>query len=448
MNGEKIEKKSFTLDDSTLLKKFFDDFQTKYKVSHEIRTLLKICKIAKFRFTSSVSTAMIELNGRTGLLNISISPSFLAEFIKTPDDLGFLLCHEISHYVLGHFTIQGVSPLKKSTKHNVNIAMDMVINHMLYRVFKNPEELFVKKFYRGKKCPEELMKPVQTIVAEGIKRMECKGVFELISNNKLTLEQALKHVEFHNPSEYRKMAIFQVLEDAPDDILDEILKVLQKGINKGIGTGGELTEDETETLKVNPPWIIISKIKELASDEANSSMLNPFHGSGVLPYFSRSDFVNIPLDIFVPVYHGNQVMEETEMGVKIYIDVSGSITDHLPSIFGLLEKIKDIIAFPVYGVSSCVEPITKKDMLLRRFRTTGGTDFNVFASHVLNNKFRRVVFITDGFGRISAGNAINLRRKCHVLTILVEQPDYLGDVDRTVESFSKEVILTEFNTLL
>jgi hypothetical protein len=426
-------------EDIEKLKKMFSQFWKEYGSSPEISLIRKIFLCAGFKFSTLVPTARIRLIGWTP--EITISPQFFTNYIRSHNDIGFLLCHEILHYVLGHFSIEGKNAVKKVGRNTSNLAMDMVINHLLYRIIKEPEKLFVNKFYNDSDCPVELLKPVQSIDTKKLHKKECRDFYDIILSDKLNLSLALKHAEFHMIQEYPafvELLIEELPEDVVEKVIDELSEILEKSVGNEGGKGGELEEKRVKKKPLPLREKIISKIIDMAEEDANAVVESPFYGEGVLPFYSRTDFVHIPVDVFIPIYHYNPVFDREEKGVKFYIDVSGSIEEYIPFIIGLLNRLNDIISSPIHAVSSRVVPISKKELLNGIFMTTGGTDFDAFAQHVLENRFKKIVFLTDGCDTMSQSNANILKRSCKVLTLLTADGEPEG-----VINFSSEYVVLE-----
>jgi hypothetical protein len=82
-----------------------------------------------------------------------------------------------------------------------------------------------------------------------------------------------------------------------------------------------------------------------------------------------------------------------EVSVAIYLDLSGSVTEYLPRI---MKKEIQLI----FGFSNIVEDHTLNQLRRGEIKTTGGTDFNCIARHLLENKYKKCVIITDGYAYI------------------------------------------------
>jgi predicted metal-dependent peptidase len=90
-----------------------------------------------------------------------------------------------------------------------------------------------------------------------------------------------------------------------------------------------------------------------------------------------------------------------EVSVAIYLDLSGSVTEYLPRICRIISSMKKEIQL-IFGFSNIVEDHTLNQLRRGEIKTTGGTDFNCIARHLLENKYKKCVIITDGYAYIDS----------------------------------------------
>lgn len=86
--------------------------------------------------------------------------------------------------------------------------------------------------------------------------------------------------------------------------------------------------------------------------------------------------------------------------VAIYLDVSGSVTSYLPQLLGIITNLHSGIE-TVYCFSNIVSEHTVQELHNGNFKTTGGTDFDCIAKHVLENKeINKAIIFTDGYADV------------------------------------------------
>jgi|TARA_R110002110_G_scaffold145190_4_gene334590 hypothetical protein len=102
--------------------------------------------------------------------------------------------------------------------------------------------------------------------------------------------------------------------------------------------------------------------------------------------------------------------EKAEFGVAIYLDLSGSVWEYLPKILRVLSSMKRELKV-IYGFSNQVHEHTLNQLRRGELTTTGGTDFDCIAKHLLENKFDRCVIITDGYASIGYKNQAKIKKQ-------------------------------------
>lgn len=382
------------------------------------------------RINPEIKTARIFF--RYGKPLIEISPQFYELYIKTPEDAAFLISHEILHYILGHL-VEGVIYAREYGKNISNMGMDIYINQTIYKELGEKwKNLRIIEFYlhdMEQKCPFILLIPPPLMPPQ--KEEKCEEIRRIFtSSKKVNLNRIINHLFLYHRNEFHP----DIVERS--EIEEEVLKeILEKYKGKEGGRGTSPADREIEKKKMKLKNDVLSAVKEMVTDE-RGGVERISRGGGVLPFYSRKDFVFLPTEIPNILYHGNSYFEEGK-GIRIYLDVSGSVYEELPYIFYALDAIKNWIAFPIYGFSTEVFPISKNDFIKRKYVTTEGTDFNCVAEHILHTRTERAILITDGMASISPSNASTLKRICTILTILT------GYYEEMVKEFSWKVIKLE-----
>ena len=152
----------------------------------------------------------------------------------------------------------------------------------------------------------------------------------------------------------------------------------------------------------------------------NAEMLSPIP---LQP--SKRDCVLLAAGMPPLQYHNRRPKaRQEERGLAVYLDVSGSVNEHLPKILGLLEKLRDNLE-TVYLFSTVVTETPFRKLLNGHIQTTYGTDFNCIAEHLVQKNLDLAVIITDGYSKLSANSRKHLTELgCELLTVL------FGDMSR------------------
>ena len=82
--------------------------------------------------------------------------------------------------------------------------------------------------------------------------------------------------------------------------------------------------------------------------------------------------------------------------LPIYLDVSGSTYAYLPDIIKMIVNASKEIEY-VWGFSNKIAKHSIDDLKQGKINSTGGTDFNCILQHAIENKFKHIVVITDGY---------------------------------------------------
>ena len=140
---------------------------------------------------------------------------------------------------------------------------------------------------------------------------------------------------------------------------------------------------------------------------------------------SRRDLVLLSAGVWPGLFRNRQVELRPEgKGVAIFLDVSGSVNEHLPGIIGLLSHYRDRIR-SVHLFSNAVREVSFDTLCAGRLSTTYGTDFNCVARTVIDKEYDRAVILTDGYASLDDEHAHALTEaRPAILTILFgSKPD-------------------------
>ncbi len=136
-------------------------------------------------------------------------------------------------------------------------------------------------------------------------------------------------------------------------------------------------------------------------------------------YPSKKDLVLLASG-HLPLYFHNKLTRPKlkHKGIAIYLDVSGSVNDHLPEILGILRHLQNQIT-TVYQFSNDVVETSMQKLTTGKIATTYGTSFDAVATSILESEYEKAVVITDGFSSIESELQEQMKRKgVSILTIL------------------------------
>jgi hypothetical protein len=125
--------------------------------------------------------------------------------------------------------------------------------------------------------------------------------------------------------------------------------------------------------------------------------------SNVVPIRPSSKDMSILASGIVPPFWKNTSLYRSNKNknIAIYLDVSGSVSEHLPTLLGIIKNFNRSIE-KIYCFSNIISEHSLTELSNGKFKTTGGTDFDCVAKHILSNReINKVIVFTDGYADIS-----------------------------------------------
>lgn len=375
--------------------------------------------VTKVEEDANVPTACINAEG-----HMKYSPEFAGKFVTSTEDTFCLVMHELMHPLFCHY-IYGGSEI-------ANLAADAVINAAVTGLFpavSGSGKLF-KKLYK----PEG----VEAILSSAYPRYNSRfwklhqmlyanhsssdtmTTGELIQTLKILceLEKVIVLIGSHSDGNNKAEGAFG------SEVCRKIAGEIKESMGNSAGFSSVLKDMLSAVLKTH-----LSLKKRLLSDYLTRRKIDRFVEQGRRPRRSTSpmpihpgkkDTVLLAAGIwpghFRNVLHKPQ---ETRKGLAVFLDVSGSVNEHLPKIIGILrnmkEKMKSIYLFSNRVIETGFKELVEKG----KVNTTYGTDFDCVARKILEDDFEKAVVITDGIASMNEENSEALKEKrVKILTVL------------------------------
>ncbi len=375
------------------------------------------------------STASIDAQGV-----MRYNPSFVEQYVTGPPELFCLVTHELMHPMFGHFVYQN-GQLE-------NIGADMVINATitlllarhsgngtLFRRFYKPiglegllrsgsdmhqsryAELY-RSFYdcyapRQKLSTGEVIQalkvltPVQevpTLVLLG-DHGQCARTGRTDTGPAPFTAETLSRIA----GDLKRTAALP--NGFPAGFAEALYAFLVDILDTHIGLKRMLLEQFTTRQKI---------------DRFRKTLNQPRIGVSPIPLQpSKRDFVLLAAGV-PPFHYHNRAYRQTaqDRGLAVYLDVSGSVNQHLPEIIGLLRSLRADLE-TIFLFSNKVAETPFRRLLAGHVKTTYGTDFDCIAEHVLENRYDKAVILTDGYADMKEDNREQLKvHAFRTLTIL------------------------------
>jgi hypothetical protein len=403
----------------TFIKKM--DAETWRQISRDLEghhaVFYKIWEMGKPVFSDAVETAAIQFDKGGDFVMFHFNPEFWER--STPYERLFTICHEALHVILNH----GVRIKDTDDPKACNVALDIVVNHLLTRsfgfdreqisnwdklcwvdtVFKQPDGSI--KTDKGRPIPDD----------------DCFeyyiNLFERISLPRIRIgvgkggkgDGELGTVDDHSFMQDEDCD-FEEIIDALDKGLSEEEKETLKGMidkhfekeeqKAGTGTGGQWHFVNTEKVKKKKKWETVIK------KWARKYMVEHDHDREQWARLNRR-YSMLPKDMFLPSDMEVEEVADEKRRIKVYfyLDTSGSCWGLKDRFFQAAESLPedrfDIRLF-------CFDTVVKETTLAsKKVYGGGGTSFRILEAHIQQEmktgenagRYPEAVFvITDGWG--------------------------------------------------
>jgi hypothetical protein len=365
---------------------------------------------------------------------LQYNPAFATKHIAGDQDLFCLVMHEIMHPMFGHFIYEGGQM--------DNLAADMVINASISLLFPNASgdgHLFMRLYESH--GMEGLLRPLSRMYDSRYSSLY--DTFYRCGSNapRLSTGEVIQSLKVLTPmTEVRAILLLGSHGANSEDrkngnslgglsaetlcrIAEDLRKSAKSPNTRGAGCGHSLYELFIEALKTH-----LSIRKVLLQKFATKQKVDRFKQSihrtsiGVSPiplHPSKRDFILLAAGI-PPFHYHNHVQRAAvkELGLAVYLDVSGSVNAYLPEIVGILSSLRSELT-SIFLFSNKVVEVPFKTLLAGKVQTTYGTDFDCISESIIERNMDKAIVITDGYASISADKQAELKkRKLQVLTIL------------------------------
>jgi len=423
-------------------------------VPPEQPAFLKLLALLEIRASREVRTACVTTGARSRLL---LNPDFVAANCPTDRDLRTLVMHELFHVLLGHTRLYRlVTPAR-------NWAFDALINAQLSQLFPDPEDTALfRRLYAADRLPEALLRPppgwrtsAESWPLEGVAGQVHRALYserqateaEILALLESTLDGAAcdlgKLLGNHEnpavdaercrpgargvpPGDERVVGIDPDLFRTLRQIAQDLEVAHGHGHNRGPGGSPRSRRIEPRSPRRRAVAVIRRALLPLLDPNAGTNgALRPGEGrvDDLLPRRSRYDrraAVHELLGETPLLYRAPGIAPTFAPGAKVhlYLDVSGSMTAVLPLLYGALLGLESFLHEKLHLFSTKVRDIPLSALRYGVVRSTGETSIACVTDHMVTNRVRRALVLTDGWvGGIPDAHRDALRR-CRVGIVL------------------------------
>lgn len=375
-----------------------------------------------FGVSEQVQTACISRSAEG--MKLEFGKHFLETELSDDRDFIFVLMHEIYHHVLGHLFPSSKDRVSRIYRSLANVAADMMVNRAVCERFFPGGVPLLARMYRSDRLPDALLRPPSNVMEEAMFRPARRermvsifkaALFEIGVDGRLAnrVWMLYRAAWFRNaPYEFileRLLSIFArtdtlslppfVLLGSHDGELGGLGDIINTGREgKNAGYSDVIEEEEIRIQKAAVNSGVAAALRRALEENSNRWRLNdPVACPGVVCVPGRRDAAFLASGAYPVFYSANKVAFEPEQLAHVYVDVSGSMKDEIPFMFGVLSQSKELIADPIHEFSNVIEDVTMHEFSQGVCRTTGGTDFDPILRHAMAKNYRQIVIFTDGW---------------------------------------------------
>ncbi|MEY3161655.1 MAG: hypothetical protein RIT25_1646 [Planctomycetota bacterium] len=440
--------------------------------SYSLTAFLRLVDIVE---TTAIPTAAVECTEHPRLL---VNPEFVSRHAPTPQKLLALVMHELHHVLLGHTTFfPRTTPAR-------NFVFDAVINGIVCRMFPRPEyTAFFRDYYSDERFPECLLAPPpgwpgkDVRMAPAVRRLRVRfamrvhevhtalyskagasyqEVFDLLpgilvkagvaagASAEVAAEAAVAEVPLLGDHAAEDGSESRLEHHSP--LLFEIVReVVEQWPQPPNPIRGRSLADVLQVRVVAPrPTNRRSRLRTLIQRIAESGpsgrLRRPRTGAlqlpTALPHLGRRTLVLRALGAEPLLHEGPVAVRQSLRSgerVHVYLDVSGSMRDVVPALYGAVLDCADSVHPTVHLFSTLVADISLRELRSGTHSSTGGTDIGCVAAHMAKHRVRRALIVTDGFvGKPMGAHRDTLAKACIAVAYLGRpcNKDDLRDVAR------------------
>ena len=379
-------------------------------------------RLIGIEITTDVPSAAVTTGARS---RMRINPEFVQKHCQRDEHLVLLVLHEIWHILLGHTRMfPRVSPAQ-------NIACDAIINAGLSRQFTEPAYRgFFEGLYDAQSFPQRLLRPPEgwphspSYRGPGPRRTE--SILRRLyppSGEPPTAEPAWTEI-VNLLGALDRVDPVLLGDHGPESTLrspfdDPLLGPVVRSVTEGwpspasfLGVPGLASSPTQRTIdRASLSDSIAATIEQVVRRAARPHRHGGrAPGSGTAMESVRSV---IPCGVdrrrvaqerlgVHPLLRASRTptrrpSDDGSRSTRMYLDVSLSMADVLPHLFGPLEEFSRRRLLTLWQFSNGVEPLSLEDLRERRILTTGGTDLDEVLTHALDDeRVTDVVIVTDG----------------------------------------------------
>ncbi|MBZ0181564.1 MAG: hypothetical protein K8F60_03845 [Melioribacteraceae bacterium] len=395
-------------------------------------------------------TAVIILKDKK--FEILFNLNFIKEYSLTDEDILWIICHEIGHYILNHLTSEYNNT---HSKQFCNIAFDCQVNSMLYNINEqNPIDtlnkfnqvnydqyisgedrngyffLLVPPFKNTNEIKYDFNKagiPLEKtalIIEFWFKNYSKEGLG--LDDIVFYLEQLIEEDEHDDEPEDREYKEVEI-DELPESVTELSETLIQNIKDNDAESISELSNDLFDLSNIE----IKSRDKQTLERAIEKTLFKKKCGKegeisevyyrNIFPAITRKESLYFSNDL-IPVFYENKNTETIASETAVYIDFSISTEPYHKQICKSITSLRKAYKGPYYGFTESVEELSYQDLLSGNFEVSG-TEIDPVIEHINKNKFKKALIITDG-----EFDKSRLKTKAELYIILFENTNSISSI--------------------
>ncbi len=216
------------------------------------------------------------------------------------------------------------------------------------------------------------------------------------------------HSPGDTPGRHNDVINNPIIKDALKETVKKLIESNSDQYSKGRSIGGEIKDIFLkEVPKIPQDELIlkkfVKKMVESSKKGATTKKIRSFDNRIIeapIPRIRdrRAFFLSVmglPPMIYRDDSQQRKIIKEKGL-TTIYVDVSGSTGSYWNMLASLVRPYVMRGLVRLFAFSEKVVDVTPENLSKGKFKTTGGTDGNCIWKHAIDNKFKKIIILTDG----------------------------------------------------
>jgi Putative metallopeptidase domain len=375
------------------------------------RSLLQLLSIEA---SHDVPTAAVTVGARSRLL---LNPDFVASHCHTDAQLSMLVLHELYHVLMGH------TRMFRRPTHQANWAFDCVINAQLCRLHPDAEHCSFFAGLAADSGPWQLIGPPPGWPSHPRYAADALGQLhrQLYDDRGATTAELFAlldtmGLELSAAAEGRLLGSHAADGDmespygdplgADPDLLAEVSRLVARwprvmtvaGTDDGGVAAWSMERAQTDVRRRRALQALLRRVADGPEGPWQRQWCETAAHTPLPQAGDRRAQVQRLMGA-TPVLWTGPLLQETRAPVgqiSVYLDVSGSMHEELPSLLDALQQSAPLLRWPLLGFSTQVHALDPEDVRAGRYFSTGGTHIGCVVRHLLENPMQRALILTDG----------------------------------------------------